>query len=223
MDKKIKVLFIDDDLLLGYTVTMALHEKGYEVMYQNSLAGAKAALSESHPDIIILDVEIGTGNGIEATPQLKTLAPDTPILFVSSHADSKTAIQAIDAGGVSYLRKPFDVEELAAYIERFAKPHNYLVTISTLVLNTETRELLDKDAKVIKLLSESEYKLLKLLAAYPNETVNRTQIEKEIWTEGASSEQSLNNFISKLRKYLVADPKLELVAVQKEGYKLAIN
>lgn len=223
MDKKIRVLFIDDDLFLGQIVTTTLQKKGYEVMYQNSLAGAKSALAESHPDIMILDVEIGTGNGIEAAPQLRAIAPDIPILFVSSHTDSDTVIQAISAGAVNYLRKPFDIEELAVYIGRFAAPHNYLIAIGTLTLNTETRELLDKDAKVIKLLSESEYKLLKLLAGYPNETVSREQMGKEIWTENIPSEQSLNNFISKLRKYLVADTTLKLVSTQKEGYKLAIN
>lgn len=222
MDKKIKILFIDDDLLLGHTVTMALQEKGYEVIYQNSLAGAKSALSEVRPDIMILDVEIGTGNGIEATPQLKAIAPDIPILFVSSHADSDTAIQAITAGGI-YIRKPFMVEELAAYIERFAVPHSYNIAIGALTLNTETRELLDKDLKIIKQLSELEYKLLKLLAAYPNETVSRTQIEKEIWADNMPSEQSLNNFISKLRKYLAEDPELVLSTMQKEGYKLEVR
>lgn len=223
MDEKIKVLFIDDDLFLGQIITTALQEKGYEVSYQNSLAGAKAALSELHPHILVLDVEIGTSNGIEATPQLKAIAPDIPILFVSSHTESDMAVKAIHAGAVNYLRKPFDVEELVAYIEHFAKPHNYLITIGTLTLNTETRELLDKNGKVIKTLSESEYKLLKLLAAYPNQTVNREQIEKEVWAESAPSEQSLNNFVSKLRKYLAEDPALTLSTMQKEGYKLEVS
>lgn len=221
MDRKIKVLFIDDDLFLGQIVGTALQKKGYEVIYQNSLVGAKSSLAESHPDIIILDVEIGTSNGIDAMPQLKAIAPETPVLFVSSHADSDTTIQAISAGGVNYLKKPLDIEVLAVYIERFATPHDYSMAIGALILNTGTRELLDKDSNVIKLLSESEYKLLKLLAAYLNQTVSREQIEKEVWAEGFGSEQSLNNFISKLRKYLGADPRLELITMQKEGYKLA--
>lgn len=223
MNEKIKVLFIDDDLFLGQIVTTTLQEKGYEVIYQNTLAGAKSTLSESQPDIIILDVEIGTGNGIEATPQLKAIAPDTPILFVSSHADSSTAIQALSAGAVNYLRKPFDIEELAAYINRFAKSQTYLINIGKLALNTKNRELIDENVRVIKLLSESEYKLLKLLTAYPNETVSREQIEKELWGEGFGNEQSLNNFVSKLRKYLADDPQIELATIQKEGYKLIIN
>lgn len=223
MNKKIKVLFIDDDLFLGQIVTTTLQEKGYEVIYQNSLVGAKSTLSESQPDIIILDVEIGTGNGIEATPQLKAIAPDTPILFVSSHTDSNIAIQALSAGAVNYLRKPFDIEELAAYVKRFATPHNYIITIGKLALNTETRELVDNNNKIIKLLSETEYKLLKLLTAYLNQIVSREQIEKELWGEGFGNEQSLNNFVSKLRKYLVDDPQIELATIQKEGYKLIIN
>lgn len=223
MEQKTKVLFIDDDLFLGQIVVTTLQEKGYEVIYQNSLIAAKSCLAEAHPNIIILDVEIGTTNGIEAAPQLKALAPEIPILFVSSHTDSETAIQALSAGGETYLRKPFDIEELAAYIKRFAKSHNYAISIGALTLNTETRELWDADSKLIKPLSESEYKLLRLLAAYANQTVSREQIEKEVWTNSMPSEQSLNNFISKLRKYLMADSKLELITMQKEGYKLTID
>ena len=223
MDRKTKVLFIDDDLLLGQIVVTALQEKAYEVVYQNSLVGAQSSLAEAHPDIIILDVEIGAANGIEAMPQLKAIAPETPVLFVSSHTDSDTAIQALNAGAVNYLRKPFDIEELIAYIERFAIPHTYAIPIGTLSLNTETRELLGNQANLIKLLSESEYKLLKLLASHPNQTVSRERIEKEIWADGFGSEQSLNNFISKLRKYLATDSCLELITVQKEGYKLAVS
>lgn len=223
MDRKTKVLFIDDDLFLGQIVVTTLQEKAYEVVYQNSLAGAKASLTESHPDIIVLDVEIGTTNGIEAMPQLKAIAPETPVLFVSSHTDSHTAIQALNAGAVNYLRKPFDIEELIAYIERFAVAQTYSIAIGALSLNTETRELTDSHADIIKLLSESEYKLLKLLANHLNHTISREQIEKEIWAGRGGSEQSLNNFISKLRKYLAVDSFLELITVQKEGYKLSLS
>lgn len=221
-DNKIKVLFIDDDLLLGQIVVAALKEKAFEVVYQNSLVGVEACLAEFRPDMIVLDVEIGAVSGIEIMPKLNAKAPKTPVLFLSSHTGSHTVIKALNAGAVNYLRKPFEVDELIAYIERFAVPQTYIIPIGTLSLNTDTRELIDGNSNIIKQLSDSEFKLLKLFATHLNQTISRAQIEKEIWSGGLGSEHSLNNFISKLRKYLAADHFLELITIRKEGYKLSL-
>ena len=85
MGKKLKIFFIDDDIALGHICTRIMQEEGYEVLYQTSLNGAKACIVETHPDMIVLDVEIGNKNGIEAVPELKAIAPNTPILFISSN------------------------------------------------------------------------------------------------------------------------------------------
>lgn len=78
---KIKVLFIDDDIALGNVVTVALDSLGYETYYQTSLVAIRSVIKELCPDILILDVEIGQKNGIEATPELRLILPDIPILF----------------------------------------------------------------------------------------------------------------------------------------------
>ena len=92
MGKKLKIFFIDDDIALGHICTRIMQEEGYEVLYQTSLNGAKACIVETHPDMIVLDVEIGNKNGIEAVPELKAIAPNTPILFISSHTNSQLVV-----------------------------------------------------------------------------------------------------------------------------------
>ena len=118
MGKKLKIFFIDDDIALGHICTRIMQEEGYEVLYQTSLNGAKACIVETHPDMIVLDVEIGNKNGIEAVPELKAIAPNTPILFISSHTNSQLVVQALSAGAVAYLKKPLEIDELIAYIEK---------------------------------------------------------------------------------------------------------
>lgn len=218
--KRIKVLFIDDDTLLGHIVLTDLQEEGYDALYQTSLAGVKACITESHPDIIVLDIEIGDSNGIDIAPELKALAPDTPILFTSSHTDGDTIAKALNVG-VGYIKKPFEMTELRAYLQRYTHVSDSLhhISIGSLSLDTETHQL-KQGTRVIRQLSDSEYKLLKLLAAYPNQTIGRKQLEQEVWPGGSSNEQSLNNFISKLRKYLSDDKQVELATVQKNGYQL---
>lgn len=220
---KIKVLFVDDDVALGNIVTLALENSGYEVHYQTSLVGVKTVVKELQPDIIILDLEIGTKNGIDAVPELKLVAPETPILFVSSHLDSENVVKALKAGAVNYLKKPFEIVELLAYINRFVKPFRSK-GIKLGIFHLKAKEnLLMKNDEVVRKLSTLEYKLLKLLALNLNEAVTREQIEQELWGGFAteSSEQSLNNYISKLRRYLAEDKQLELATIPKVGYKLS--
>lgn len=119
---KIKVLFVDDDLALGSIVTLALEDAGYEVHYQTSLAGIRTVTAEMQSDIVVLDVEIGAKNGIDAIPELKQIAPEVPVLVVSSHVESDNVVKALEVGALTYLKKPFEMAELLAYIQRFATP-----------------------------------------------------------------------------------------------------
>lgn len=218
---KIKVLFVDDDLVLGNIVTLALETSGYNAHYQTSLAGIKSVMREFQPDIIVLDVEIGTQNGIDFAPELKAIAPDTPILFISSHVDSAFTVKALGAGGAAYLKKPFEIEELLAYINRYtATFHSKGIQLGIFSLDTE-ESLLKKGNETIKRLSQFECKLLKLLALNLNSVVTREQIEQELWEGVSGSEQSLNNYVVKLRKYLVEDKQLALTTIPKVGYKLS--
>lgn len=220
---KIKVLFVDDDMVLGNIVTLALEDSGYEVHYQTSLAGIKMVVKEMQPDIMVLDVEIGAKNGIEVVPELKAIVPETPVLIVSSHVESENVMKALEAGAVTYLKKPFEIVELLAYIQRFVKTFRVKgLEVGRLHLKAE-ESLLMKGDETVRKLSTLECKLLKMLALNLNRTVTREQIELELWGDYVteSSGQSLNNYIAKLRKYLVEDKRLELATIPKVGYKLS--
>lgn len=220
---KIKVLFVDDDVALGNIVTLALDDLGYEAHYQTSLAGIKSVMKELQPDIIVLDVEIGTKNGIEIIPELKIIASETPILIVSSHVGVEYLTKALDAGAVTFLRKPFEIAELLAYINRFVKPFCAKgLGIGMFHIKAE-ENLLMKGDEVKRKLSAFECKLLKLLVLNLNQVVTRELIEQELWggIVTASSGQSLNNYIAKLRKYLAEDKQLVLATIPQVGYKLS--
>lgn len=157
---KTKVLLVDDDLALGSIVTLALEDAGYKVHYQTSLAGIRTVTAEMQPDIVVLDVEIGTGNGLDAIPELKQTAPEVPVLVISSHVESDNVIKALEVGALTYLRKPFEIAELLAYIQRFAHPC-YLkgIEIGIFCLKADENLLLKGNEKVRKL-SLLESKLL---------------------------------------------------------------
>ena len=114
--------------------------------------------------------------------------------------------QALDAGGIAYLKKPFEIDELVAYIKRHTNTssHASFLQIGQLTLYTQDYILM-KGEQIVKRLTLSEGKLLTLLANHPDETISRQEMEQELWEDGYTNEQSLNNFMAKLRKYLSED------------------
>lgn len=217
-----KVLFIDDDIALGNIVTAVLTDEGYEVHQQNSLRGIKGIISEFKPSILILDIEIGTEDGIDKMPELHLMAPDLPVIVISSHKEEKEVVRALRNKAVAYLRKPFGVEELMAYLERYINPAAPSpLTIASLELDAVTR-ILSQDGKEVKKLSKLEFALLSLLYEHCNAAVSREEIYG-LWENAAEVENhSLYNLISKLKNVLSVDANIE-ISKSGDGYVLRIH
>lgn len=217
-----KVLFIDDDIALGNIVTAVLTDEGYEVHQQNSLRGIKGIISEFKPGILILDIEIGTEDGIDKMPELHLMAPDLPVIVISSHKEEKEVVRALRNKAVAYLRKPFGVEELMAYLERYINPAAPSpLTIASLELDAVTR-ILSQDGREVKKLSKLEFALLSLLYEHCNAAVSREEIYG-LWENAAEVENhSLYNLISKLKNVLSVDANIE-ISKSGDGYVLRIH
>lgn len=217
-----KILLIDDDIVLSSIITTALKDEGYEIHYQSSLTGVSTILNEFKPNIIILDVKIGTSDGIDCAPEFKMVAPETPILYISAHLESSEVTRALKAGGVAYLKKPFDIEELIAYVNRYAHPVcNTTIRIGSFELDLQKR-ILFQGSKELKKLSKLEFSVLKLLYSHKGEIVLYEKIE-ELWGDTTMNEHSLYNYIVKLRKLLASDSNISISTIGGSGYMLCIK
>lgn len=108
--RKIKVLLVDDHILLGNAITCELDERGYEITFLNSVYGVDEAINRLSPDVLVFDVEIGKDNGITLAYNLYAGNPSLPILFISSHHEEKLKEESLlFAGAVAYLDKPFSI------------------------------------------------------------------------------------------------------------------
>lgn len=224
-DKIIKVIVFDDDILLGNMIVSILKEEKMEAVYQSSLYGAKEAVLSFEPDIIVLDVEMGEDSGIDFASEMQSRGITTPILFVSSHVRGYEVAQGIQAGGKVYIKKPFDMEELIVYIRQYAcssSGYSHLINFGRLQLNRETRDLFLEN-RLIKKLSKIEYQILLLLIEKQGEVVPRSRFFKEIWDDCDIYDASLNNFISKLRAFLLLDDSLTIRTLPDIGYMLFID
>lgn len=127
---QIKLLFIDDDFMFASLLLPVMKEAGWNVHYQTSLSGCELAIQGWKPDLILLDMEIDTDeNGIDAISTIKMLAPETPVVIISSHVDAIYEARTFHCGGTDFIKKP--MLDNAAFIARLKShiPHLQKTTI----------------------------------------------------------------------------------------------
>ena len=107
-----RVLVVDDDAAIRTVVTQALRRAGHEVEAVGSLAQADRALADTTPDVLVTDVVLPDGNGLDHLAVVATLYPDLPVIVLSARNTLTTAVRAAEAGAYEYLPKPFDLDAL---------------------------------------------------------------------------------------------------------------
>lgn len=222
-NKTTRVLFVDDDTTFGCIITKGLKHLGFTVHYTSSLIAITSTINEFQPSIIILDMMVGDKNGIDEAVHIREIFPDIPIIIISSHVNPDYIARALENGCMSYLKKPFVIEELAAYINRFAAVavDNKIIAFGNYTLNSDSKVLLNSVTRKMFKLSSKEYDLLYILVQNKNTLVTRDKIFTIAWNNDDSTDQILNNNISKLRKYFAADQSVKIVTEQRAGYKLS--
>ncbi len=106
------VLVVDDDTALREMMALTLKKEGYEVLTAGSAGEARSVLSRSAFDLVVSDIYLGDGTGIELLEDIKSAGADTAIILVTAQGTIETAAAAREAGVFDYLAKPFQVEQL---------------------------------------------------------------------------------------------------------------
>jgi DNA-binding response OmpR family regulator len=228
--KKLKILFVDDDINLGGFISTVLEtDYNYRVHFQNTLLGIDTITQTLEPDIIILDVEIGEDNGIDKAKDIVAKHPQIPIIFISSHTEDEFITRGINTGGNAYLPKPLSIPVLVSYIQRFTntrqqqqqQQQQQLIEISNYQLNLITNELSYK-RQLVKKLSPFEKNALELLMLHPNAIVTKEQFAEKLWGQSLETQNiaSLNNTLSKLRDLFKDNSSLRIDTIRGIGYIL---
>ncbi len=117
MDKKI--LVIDDDKSITWVIRKALEPLGYDVEERNTLKSGMEIIEKFK--LILLDLVLPDGNGIDALMDIKVFNPDALIIIITAHGRMESVINAMKEGAYDYIEKPFDIEELKILIEKAFK------------------------------------------------------------------------------------------------------
>jgi two-component system, NtrC family, nitrogen regulation response regulator GlnG len=119
-----RILVVDDDDAIRVVISEALRREGHEVVTAANLSERKAALSQFDPDILITDVMLPDGNGLDGIPDLLAAKPGLPVIVLSAQNTLTTAVRATEQGAFEYLPKPFDLDELCRAVADGLKRRN---------------------------------------------------------------------------------------------------
>ncbi len=113
-----RILIVDDEQAIGWSLRELLSDDGHAVEVAADVQSALDACARLPPDAILLDVRLGSQDGLAALPDLRKAAGDVPVVVMTAFGDLDTAVRAVQAGAVDYLLKPFDLEKVSGVVAR---------------------------------------------------------------------------------------------------------
>ncbi|MDE6208480.1 MAG: response regulator transcription factor [Lachnospiraceae bacterium] len=215
------ILIIDDDIHIGNLLEETLTKEGYSILRAYSGTEALFVLSQSKPDLVLLDLMLPGLNGEEVLKQIKGI----PVIVVSAKVDVDNKVDLLIGGAVDYVTKPFNTKELLARIAIQFRNPVIAETVATLSFDDIT---LNMDTHIVTIgedeikLTRTEYAILKQLMQHPTQVITKSLLLDRICEDSPDcTDSSLKMHISNLRKKLrEVNNKDYIEAVWGIGFKL---
>lgn len=229
MEDVVRVFLCEDDENLGPLLSEFLNTKGYQTdLFQDGQAGWEAFEEQpDHWNICVLDVMMPKMDGFDLAQKIKSKNESLPIIFLTAKTLSEDVEQGFKLGADDYLKKPFNTAELTMRIDAVLrrvqgkKPEPVaFYNIGDFVFDTQKQMLTFRDEEP-KRLTTKETDLLTLLCMHANDLMERNYALKTIWGEDSYfNARSMDVYITKLRKHLAQDERVEIQNKHGKGYKL---
>lgn len=220
------ILLVDDSKEIFTMVSRAV-ESISELKWVECLEEARKILKQDSFDLILLDIELPDGNGVDLCSEINSMDAQIPIFFLTSHEGLSDKVLGFSAGAEDYITKPFAPLELKARIEAKFKKADLIKKASDVMkweelkINKARQEvhILDKGEFERVDLTALEFKLLMYFANKPFEVIHRDEILDKLWGEDVHVyARSVDTHVSKLRKKLGAVSHI-IESVHGSGYK----
>ncbi|MBW8464654.1 MAG: two-component system response regulator KdpE [Acidovorax sp.] len=229
------VLVIEDEPQIRRFVRSALEAEGWQVHEAGTLREGLSAAGTRHPDLLVLDLGLPDGDGVELIRDVRGWSA-VPIIVLSARTDETDKIAALDAGADDYLTKPFGTGELLARVRaNLRRPRvatgNGLVQEAAEPLFHFGDVEVDRSARLVRRagvevhLTPTEYRMLMVLVANAGRVITQKQLLREVWGPMRSDQSHyLRIYMGHLRQKLEADPAQprHLLTESGVGYRLAV-
>ena len=226
---KSKLLLIEDEDSLAYTLKTFFEKKNFNVEIVKDGEDALFQAESMKPDVVLLDWMLPNMSGLEICRQIRTVKDikKTPIIFLTAKGEEEDKLRGLDTGADDYITKPFSQRELLARINallRRSNPSNLddeLFYKKLIIMNLKTHRV-KREGKEVKL-NPKEFDLLKLFMENPGKVFSRDQLLDKIWGNINVEPRTVDVHIRRLRKNINVNNTKDLIrTVRSSGYSLDI-
>ncbi|MEP1152181.1 MAG: response regulator transcription factor [Balneola sp.] len=232
-EKSSKILIVEDEPSLIFTLQDTLEGEGFTVFVSENGEGAVEMVKEHNPDLMILDIMLPGKSGYDICSEVRALKYTFPIIMLTAKDQETDKVKGLELGADDYLTKPFGVKELLARIKaRLRRAGTYSNTgeVDILQLGEVKLDLAESEAvhpgdKRIELTAR-EVELVRYLLSHANNPVSRDELLEKVWRyEYSTNTRTVDVHISKLRAKIELhpdDPRY-LITLHGVGYMLKSN
>ncbi|MAO66498.1 MAG: DNA-binding response regulator [Balneola sp.] len=221
-----KLLIVEDNADLLDNILTYLKREGYLCETAQNYDEAFDKIMSYTYDVVLIDIMIPGGNGLQVLRELKSVNPETGTIIISAKNSLDDKVQGLELGADDYLTKPFQLAELQARIKAVNRRNNLggteIVRVNEISINTKTMEVTADDTPVD--LTPKEYELLVYFASNKNHVLSKQTIAEHLWGDYVDHLDNLDfvyQHIKNLRKKLVnAGAQNYIESVYSIGYKL---
>jgi two-component system OmpR family response regulator len=219
-DDDMRVLLVEDDPILGSAVRDQVAADGHGVDWAKRLADADAFVRLAHYDLILLDLMLPDGRGLDFLRSRRQAGDTTAVIILTARDQVSDRIAGLNAGADDYLVKPFDLAELSARLSAVARRYggnpNPLMQIGRLTLDLAARSIV-RDGRSISLTAR-EWALFDAFIQRPTMLLSKALLEERLYTFDSEVESNtIEVYVGRLRKKLGADV---IETVRGMGYRL---
>jgi DNA-binding response OmpR family regulator len=220
-----RILVIEDERQLAGQVTRVLTRRGHTVTtHFDGAEGLQAALNDP-PDLIVLDLNLPTLDGLSVLARLRQVHSTSRVLILTARAEVEQRVKGLQAGADDYLAKPFSMDELAARIDALgrrgaAAAASDLLKVADLQLDVQHRRITRGGLAIA--LSPREFDVLQVLMQEPGRPFSRTELCERVWQRDHEYDtRTVEIFITRLRKKVDSNFSVPLIhTVRGVGYAI---
>lgn len=217
------ILLIEDDPGIGKALEFNLKDDGHHTFWAQNLIEAKSIKENHNIDLILLDIGLPDGSGLDFCKSLRDSGTKIPILILTATIEEETAVKSFEYGADDYIRKPFGTSEVLARIKRhlnIKKTRDVKINFHQITILPEKREALINNQKLQ--LNRREFDILKYFVENAEKVVSRNNLLDFLEMPTDVSDRTIDSHISHLRSIIKKSGLLDhkISSIYGVGYKL---
>ena len=215
------VLLVEDDPQISKSLSMSLRYSDFEVSVTDTIKAAWQKIITHNYDILLFDINLPDGTGIELCERVRASGNDVPIIFLSARTDEETVVKGMNLGGDDYIRKPFGAEELKVRMSKLIRRRSarQVLAVGSLQMDFDKRTVM-VDGQSLNL-GKRQFEILAILAKKAGDVVTRENILMQLENNEELYDRTIDSHVSHLRNKLKeAGDSIQIVPVYGVGYRL---